>query len=351
MAHMRRTLLVALLGTIPFMSQAANYSAERVTEDGIEVLVLRDARANTEVRIAPKVGNNAYSMKVNGQEIFFFPHKSVGEWAARPGMVGNPFLAPWANRIDGEAYWVGGKKYLLNPALGSYRKDGNGLPIHGLIVYAKDWAVTALAADDASGAVATSRLVHHSEAERAAQFPFAHTIEMTYRLRDGALEVETAITNDGADAMPVMVGYHTYYQIPGVPRDQWKVRVAAKDHVVLGPKLTPTGETKAVAVGDPMGLAGTQLDDVFTGLKQESNGWTPFWVEGGGKRITVEYGPKYTVSVIYAPAGREFICFEPMTGVTNQFNLAHEGKFAGLLQMVGAGERWVESFRVKASGF
>lgn len=63
---MRRAYLVALLGTIPFMSEAANYSAERVTEDGFEVLVLRDARAKTEVKIAPKIGNNAYSMKVNG---------------------------------------------------------------------------------------------------------------------------------------------------------------------------------------------------------------------------------------------------------------------------------------------
>ena len=52
-----------------------------------------------------------------------------------------------------------------------------------------------------------------------------------------------------------------------------------------------------------------------------------------------------------APPGREFICFEPMTGVTNQFNLAHDGKFANLLQTVEPGKKWVESFRVKASGF
>ncbi len=38
-------------------------------------------------------------------------------------------------------------------------------------------------------------------------------------------------------------------------------------------------------------------------------------------------------------------------GVTNQFNLAHEGKFAGLLQSIAPGARWVESFRVKTSGF
>jgi aldose 1-epimerase len=351
MALMRQILLVALLGTIPYMSEAANYSATRATEDGMEVLVLRDARAKTEVKIAPKIGNNAYSMKVNGQDLMFFPYSKLSEWLAKPGMAGNPFLAPWANRIEGDGYWVNGKKYLLNAGLGNFRKDGNGLPIHGLIVYAKDWEVVSLKADDTGGAVAVSRLVHHRDAGRAAQFPFAHTIEMTYRLKGGALEVQTSIANESSEAFPVLVGYHTYYQVPGVPRDQWKVHVAARDHVVLGPKLTPTGETKPVAVADPLTLAGTQLDDVFTGLNQGSDGWTPFWVEGSGKRVTVEYGPKYTVSVVYAPPGREFICFEPMTGVTNQFNLAHDGKFGSLLQTVEPGKKWVESFRVKASGF
>lgn len=351
MTLMRPTLLAALLGTLPLMSQTTNYSAERVAGQGIEVLSLRDARARTEVRIAPKTGNNAYSMKVNGQEILYFPHSSAAEWAARPGMAGNPFLAPWANRIDGESYWVNGKQYHLNPGLGAYRKDGNGLPIHGLLLYAHDWEVVSLKASEADGAVATSRLVPHRDPARAAQFPFAHTIEMTYRLRDGVLDVQTAIVNESSAPLPVMIGYHTYYQIPGVPRDQWKVHVAARQHVTLGPKLTPTGETTSVSLADPAPLAGTQLDDVFTGLEQDASGWTPFWVEGGGKRITVEYGPRYTVSVIYAPPGREFICFEPMTGVTNQFNLAHEGKFAGLLQSVAPGARWVESFRVKTSGF
>ena len=39
-----------------------------------------------------------------------------------------------------------------------------------------------------------------------AQFPFAHTIEMTYRLEDGALEVATAVTNQSAGPMSVAFG-------------------------------------------------------------------------------------------------------------------------------------------------
>jgi aldose 1-epimerase len=344
---MRRVVYLALASTA--MSTAANYTAERITIEGQTVLKLADAASQVEVLIAPAMGNNAYSMKVKGQEIFFSPYKSFAEWVARPGQIGNPFLAPWANRIAGDGYYVNGKRYLLNAELGSFRKDANGYPIHGTVVYAKDWEVTALRGGDGE-AVASSRLVYHRDPARAAQFPFAHTIEMTYRLSGGALEVATAVENQSGEAMPVLVGYHTYYTIPGVPRDEWKVRVAAREHVVLSDKLTPTGEVRPVALANPLPLRGTQLDDVFTGLELEG-GKTAFWVEGGGKRITVDYGPNYTVSVIYAPAGREFICFEPMTGVTNQFNLAHEGKFARLLQKVAPGGRWRESFTIRATGF
>ncbi len=64
-----------------------------------------------------------------------------------------------------------------------------------------------------------------------------------------------------------------------------------------------------------MPLKGAVLDDVLGRLPI----WSAipmvarcFWVEGGGRRITVTYGPKYTVAIVYAPAGKDFICFEPI---------------------------------------
>jgi aldose 1-epimerase len=64
----------------------------------------------------------------------------------------------------------------------------------------------------------------------------------------------------------------------------------------------------------------------------------------------VIYGPKYPIAVVYAPAGRDFICFEPMTGPTNAFNLHHEGKYKDL-QTIQPEGKWVESFWIRPSGF
>jgi aldose 1-epimerase len=69
-------------------------------------------------------------------------------------------------------------------------------------------------------------------------------------------------------------------------------------------------------------------------------------VEARGRRLTVAYGPQYTVAVVFAPAGREFICFEPMAAITNAFNLEHAGEYSEL-QHIPSGAQWRESFWIK----
>jgi aldose 1-epimerase len=293
--------------------------------------------------------NLAYAMEVNGKNIFWFPFETLGEFKAKPALSGNPFLWPWANRIDQDAYWVNGKRYLLNPDLGNLRRDGNQKPIHGLLMFSPYWQIAAMTASGESAQV-TSKLDFRRYPELMAQFPFAHTVEMTYRLQNGVLEVETVIINEGAEALPVAAGYHPYFRLHDTPRDSWKVHVAAREHVVLSELLVPTGERKPVSFKDPQPLAGTKIDDVFTGLIRGGDGRAHFYVAGSKEKISVLYGPKYTVAIVYAPSERDFICFEPMAAVTNAFNLAHKGKFKEL-QTVPPGGQWRESFWIAPGGF
>jgi len=334
---------------LPIMSEAANYSAKKAMADGIEIVQLADRAHATEVSIVPSVGNIAYSMTVHGKNILWWPFKSVAEMKANPALCGVPFLEPWANRLDQDGYYANGKKYLLNPELGNVRRDPNQKPIHGLLLFSPYWKITKLEADDRSARVA-SRLEYWRYPELAAQFPFAHTIEMTYKLANGTLEVETLVENQSSDPMPVGLGYHPYFQLPEVPRDQWKAHVAAREHLELSPLLIPTGARTPVSLPDPASLATTQLDDVFSKLMRGPDDRAEFWVEGGGRKVSVIYGPKYTVAVVYAPPGKDFICFEPMSAITNAFNLAHAGIYKEL-QSIPPGGTWRESFWIQASGF
>lgn len=342
-----KPVLIVLLSAC--MSQAAEYSAQRVTVDNIPVVRLTDSAHKTEVSIVPSIGNTAYDMKVNGKAVFWSPYQSLAEFKAKPVLLGNPLLAPWANRLDTDAFYANGKRYLLNDGLHNYRRDGNGKPIHGLLTQAGEWEVTNVKADDSSAEV-TSRLEFWRYPDYLAQFPFAHNLEMTYRLRDGVLEVVTSIENLSRSPMPVGIGFHPYFTLHDAPRDAWQVQIPAKEHVTLSPLLIPTGAKTPNTLARPLSLQGQQLDDVFTTIERDSQGRAEFSVQGKSEKIAVVYGPKYPVAVIYAPPGKDFICFEPMTGVTNAFNLAHEGKY-NELQTVAPGQKWQESYWIRPTGF
>jgi len=331
------------------LTQAANYTARKVVLDGVEVVQLTDAARHIEVSIAVSFGNMAYSFKADGKDVFCSPSLSPGELKTKPTLCSIPFLAPWANRVDTNDYWLNDKKYLLNPGLGNIRPDRNNLASHGFLMRSAAWTLVSFRADKNS-ASSTSRLEFWKHPEMMAQFPFAHTITMTYRLANGALEVETTLQNQSADPMPVAIGFHPCYQVHDAPRDQWKVHLAARDHLVLTNALVPTGERKPLEYADPIPMKGVQFDDLFSNLVRGPDGRAQFWLEGTKERVTVAYGPKYQVAVVYAPSRSDTVCFEPMSAITNAFSQAHAGAYKEL-QSIPAGGQWKESFWVTPTGF
>lgn len=290
--------------------------------------MIRLTDGDCSVSIDPRFGNNACSLVTGSREFIWTPRP----WSA-PALGGVPLLAPWANRIDGESYNANGNRYLLNPALGNLRFDANHLPIHGLLAFAAEWKV--IRQEEAS---VTSRLEFWRFPPRMAQFPFAHAIEMTHRLDGTTLEIETAIENLSNEPMPLCIGYHPYFQLPDSPRDEWQVTIAAREQVGLSEKLIPTAARTPVKA-DPLKLAGTSLDSVFTSLTGGE-----FAIEGPGQKLSVRFGEKFPVAIVYAPAHGSFVCIEPMTALTNAFN----GPPADLPH-IAPGETWRESFWISAA--
>jgi aldose 1-epimerase len=347
-------LLPAILLFLPFASMAQDFTVSRTVDQGIEVVHLKDVKRDIEVAIVPSVGNRAVGFKVHGKDILFFPYSDMASFQKKPELNGIPFLAPWANRLDGPSFWSDGKKFILNPTLGNYSTDRNGLPIHGLLTASPLWSVESLNAD-AESAQITSKLEFWKYPELMAQWPFAQEYEMTYRLANGALEVKLTISNLGSEPMPVAVGFHPYYRIPDKPRDQWIARLPVRKSVLTDQRLIPTGELEPLDLPNPLPLNGHLLDNGYTDMQRDADGRAHFFLESGEESIELMFGPKYPVSIIWEPrplGGRpgEFICFEPMTGVTNAVNLHHAGKYPDL-QVLPAAAKWTESFWIKPSGF
>jgi aldose 1-epimerase len=345
---MMRASLVCLL--LPVICAAQTYRAEQVSDHGVPIVRLSDAAAGVEVSMVPSIGNRAYEMKVHGKNILYFPYTDVSEFQKRPRLCGIPFLAPWADLLNEAAFWANGKKYIFNMGLGNVR--GN-MPIHGLLVNSPLWHVTEVAADGHSAHV-TSRLEFWKYPDLAAQWPIAHEYEMTYSLAGGVLEVRTTVQNLSAEAMPVVLGFHSFFQIPDIPREEWVAHLPARVHVIADEHNIPTGEMRPLDIPNPLPLRGRTLDDGFTDLERDAEGRAHFWIEAAGKVVETLFGPSYPVATIWLPAAppgqtREFICFEPLATIISGVNLAHDGKYPGL-QTVAPGESWTGSFWVRARG-
>jgi aldose 1-epimerase len=321
-------------------------TAERTTDHGVEVIRLADPFNDVEVLVAPALGNRAYSMTVHGANILHMPAANISQLNELSGI---PFLAPWANRIPGGRFHANGNWYAFNESLGVLRMHPATVAIHGMLTASDLWQVTGVGAD-ASGAWVTSRFEFWRHPSLMANWPFAHEYEMTYRLASGQLETSVTVKNVSHELMPVVIGFHPYFTIPGVTRDECTAHIPARLSVVVDDRLCATGEMRPNALPDPTPLSSHVLDTGFTDLIRDSNGHALFWLEGGGRRVEVEFGPKWHVAIVYAPVGHEFICFEPMAAITNGVNLAAEGKY-GDLQTVRPGGVWRESFRVRGVNF
>ena len=314
------------------------------------VVQLSDAKTDTRVSIVPSVGNIAFELSVKGRNVLRWPYKSIEEFKAKPSMSGIPFMGPWANRLDETAFYANGKKYAFDMTLGNVRGP---IPIHGFVTTTDQWKVVD-SGTDGTAAWATSRLEFSRQPAWMKQWPFAHTIEMTYRLREGVLEVRTTIVNESAEPMPVSIGFHPYYQLSDAPRDEWTLASGARTHWLLAPTKLPTGETEPIEKIFPNPRAATlaayDLDDVFGDLERDAQGHAAMTIAGKSQRIAIELGPNYRSVVVWAPKGRDFICIEPMAGITDAINLAHRGVYKEL-QSIPPGGTWRESFWIRPTGF
>jgi aldose 1-epimerase len=348
-------LQAGILATFLLSAQftGAQYAA---VKDG-DVVRLEDKKTDTVVSIIPSVGAVVFEMKVHGQNVIFFSPASLDAFRQRPSNTGIPFLGPWANRLDEQAFYANGKRFPFNMDLGNVT---GAHPIHGFLSYAPREVVMLKA--DGNSAWLTTRLDVYRNPSWMAQFPFAHTVEVTHRLRNGELEVTTSVENLSSDPMPLSIGFHPYFQLTDSPRDEWTLSVPAHIQYLLSNDKIPTGETRPIQEFFPtpqsVALKDFNLDDVFGDLARDASGQAKMSVAGRKQKIEVVFGPKYTALVLYSPRGsgrgdgpsRSFVCFEPMTGITDAMNLAHKGLYKDL-QTIPPRQTWQESFWIRPSGF
>ena len=299
---------------------------------GYPAVAIESPESGLEAVFAPQMGMIGCSLLHDGEELLH--HRGgLARYEATGSTMGIPLLHPWANRLGGTSYSVGERTVEIDTDSPQVRTDPNGLPMHGLI-HASYWEPHESAGDASVGA--TLDLAAHPEP--FAEFPFPHTIAVEAALRENVLTIDATVTATGDVAVPLAFGFHPYFVLPGVPREEWHVEVPLTERLTLDERMIPTGASESVEpFAGPLGER--TFDDGFAGARDG----TTFALSGGGRRIELELVSGYRYAQVYAPEGEDTISFEPMTAPTDALRSGRG------LELVEPGERRAATFAISVT--
>ena len=288
------------------------YSVSSEMRDGVEIFVLQEGE-HARAEIAPALGNNCFAFQT---ALPVLEPVSFAEFCKKPTSYGIPLLFPFPNRLRDGAFTFQGKSYQINP------------PRHGF-VRDKAWKVLETGASASEGAWIRAELNAADYAkEILEQFPFPFTLQLTWRVKDGGLELHAVAENTGEREMPTGFGIHPYFRRP----ERGTVQVPAAKRWELSDSL-PTGKIldldEQFDLRQPRDIAGLLLDDIYTEPLGDASGLVQCYLNDEVNKVqtVVEFNQQqFPHIVVYTPpAPRPAICIEPNTCPTDAFNLQHQG--------------------------
>jgi galactose mutarotase-like enzyme len=283
--------------------------------------------------LVPDAGMVCCSLTVAGAQLLDLTH-GLEAYATRGATMGIPLLYPWANRLAGSRYEAAGRSVLLPDDGSRVPRDGHGLPIHGVMPGLLRWSPAPRTDGDAQLAATLA----WTSPDLLALFPFAHEVSLALDAHDDALTVAVTVRATADTAVPISFGFHPYLRLPSGSRTSWRVELPSIERLVLDQQMIPTGARTAVPpTARAFELADTSWDDGFSVSEQPAR----FAVSSDGWEVALELLEGYPFAQIFAPPGRDFICFEPMTAPANAL------RSGDALPVLGPGEEYRAVFRIR----
>ncbi|MDQ0279175.1 aldose 1-epimerase [Arthrobacter silviterrae] len=256
--------------------------------------------------------------------------ESYGESVIAPGAAGIT-LAPFANRVDGGLWHLGGKAQQLD-----ITEVARNNAIHGLL---RNTGYAVL--EQSEGHVLQEAAIHPQHG-----YPFLARHQVRHELTpSGALRVSQTLVNDSPGRAPFVLGAHPYFRLGDVPTEQLSITVdaatwLAANHRMIPTQALPVDDAHDLRRGRPVGEL--RMDTAFTDLAftavspqiSPHDGVARHTLSApDGRSVSLWHDSSVAyVHVFITPdfPGRSLaVAMEPMTGPANAFNS-------------GNGLRWLE---------
>jgi aldose 1-epimerase len=247
------------------------------------------------VDLAPALGGSILSLDWRGQAMMRRGHgRSIWDVASYP-------LVPFSNRIAHGRFTADMREVVLAPNL-----PGADYPhtIHGF-AWLAPWEV-------AESGPAHARLTY---AHPADQWPWSFTATQHFLLDETGLTMALSLTNHSADPMPAGLGIHPYFPrgvdmvYHGLHRGEW---TNTPDCLPLS--LEEHDEAIDWWQGRPVNHR--TVDTAYTGRQG------PLILRWPDRAVTLTITPSDNLdtTVVYTPAGEDYVCIEPVSHITDAVN-------------------------------
>jgi aldose 1-epimerase len=283
--------------------------------EGFQTVTIGGRDDELKATFVPDAGMVCCSLRHRGRELVA-QRDGVRAYAERGKTMGIPLLYPWANRLAGFGYPTVHGDVRLSPDDALLMRDEHGLPIHGVLPAALRWEL-----DGGDGCRQRLRArLRWRLPELLAIFPFEHELELSASVAGATLLIEMRVRACAREGVPVSFGFHPYLSPFDADRRGWEIELPVSRSLALDERMIPTGasepfDRRRFVLGEGA------WDDAFAGVTDP-----PVFkvsADGRGDRgaraqtIELELRRGFPYAQLYAPAGEDFVCFEPMTAPTD----------------------------------
>jgi aldose 1-epimerase len=315
--------------------------------DGYE---LNDPVAGVRAEVWPHCGFNCLRWQVrqaDGHWVDLLYASPDWQTNPLPTRSGHPILFPFPGRLRDGRFQFEGRWFQL-PLTDSTHQHA----IHGFTPR-HPWRVMEWGGDHEHGFI-TARFHLATELPVALDhWPCDFQLDVTYRLFRNQLRVEATVLNVGTGNLPFGLGYHGYFQLPGLETstvDEYILK-ATPSEVWEATENLPTGKRipipSEIDFRQPRPIGLTHLDHVYVGMsshKQEDAGnhlrtLAVLSHPCASGTFEVRAHPDFLNLVLFTPPHRHAIAIEPYTCSADAPNLANQGIPTGW-KVLPPGETW-----------
>ncbi|MFC7395535.1 aldose 1-epimerase [Scopulibacillus cellulosilyticus] len=297
--------------------------------------------------VIPEFGGNLVAFRhVEKGYRFIREPEDMEDFKQNPCLYGIPVLFP-PNRYEDGTFKFQGHVYKF--PINEKSKNNH---LHGFF-YDRPWDVSGQGqTENGCYLELTQKIDEQTEVYR--YFPHQFRFILRYTLSSQGLSQNVTINNEGPNAMPLMLGFHTSINAPfartSKPED-YTLHLSIQDRIELNDRSLPTGqklpldEYEKKLANEGASPYFKPLDHHYAAAGNEENRMI---LTDNNEKVSLVYhtGEQYHFWMLYNKDAKSgFFCPEPQTSMVNSPNIPWPTDETGLIELK-AGETWSAESRL-----